>query len=269
VPCIRPGSVPVAGAPAGPRGPRERGSLTAPARCEQLNRLGSATMSDSHVVWWMDANSRWHQGRPPRHWWQGDDGRWYPPTSDDDPTEEVRISPPAGGVHLAGGGRWGNPVETYRDWPRWARIAAPVSAAILALGAAGAAAAAALREADSKVTAADESTITTEPENTATSPDAAAAAPTATTTVATTATTAAPTSTTRAQPDPTPNTVAPGPTSPPSTSPPPSSNGVHPGALCSPEGATALSDEGVPLTCTTQKCHGTPFNQPRWRGATC
>jgi hypothetical protein len=44
---------------------------------------------------------------------------------------------------------------------------------------------------------------------------------------------------------------------------------VHPGALCSPEGATALSDEGVPLTCTTQKCHGTPFNQPRWRAATC
>ncbi len=224
-------------------------------------------MSDSHVNWWMDANSRWHQGRPPPDWRQGSNGRWYPPTSDD-PTAEVTISPPLGGVHLAGDGRRRNRVETYRAWPRWARIAAPLSVAILALGAVGAAAAAGLREADPK-TSADESAITTEPEISAIAPETATAAPNYTTPVATTTTTAAPATTAPAQPDPTPTTVAPVPTSPPPTSPSPSRGSVQPGALCSPEGATALSDDGVPMTCTTQKCHGAPFSQPRWRKATC
>ena len=35
---------------------------------------------------------------------------------------------------------------------------------------------------------------------------------------------------------------------------------MHQGEPCSPEGATAVTSDGVPMTCTTQKCHGAPFD---------
>ncbi len=226
-------------------------------------------MSDSHLNWWMDAHSRWHEGLPPPDWWQASDGRWYPPTWGD-PTREERSGPLSGGRHLAGGGRWQNVVDAYWGWPRWARIATPVSALLLVLGAIGLVAFLGLRDSDRGLAATEEST-TSRLEVTAPSSNAAAAGPTATTTtVSTTTTSPAPTTTAPLQPEPTSTTISERPPSSPTpTTPPESQSGVHARALCSPEGATAVSDEGVPMTCTTQKSRGAPYDQPRWRRTTC
>jgi hypothetical protein len=225
-------------------------------------------VSDSQVSWWMDAHSRWHEGLPPPDWWQASDGRWHPPTWGD-PTEEERIGPVSDGRHLAGGGRWQHVVDAYWSWPRWARIATPVSAMLLALGAIGLVAFLGLRERDGDLTATGEST-TSRPEVTGPSSNAAAGGPAATTTTVSTDTTStAPTSTAPLQPGPTSTTIAPGTAPPPSTTPPQTNGGVQLRAFCSPEGATAVSNEGVPVTCTTQKCHGAPYDQPRWRQTTC
>jgi hypothetical protein len=220
-------------------------------------------MSDSHVNWWMDAGCRWHRGQPPPDWWQAGDGRWHPPAPDDT-TAEIAISPPVGGAHLAGGGGRTNLWDTYRGWPRWARLAAPIAAFVLAIGVLGAAATEGLREDDPETAAMDEATP--ESDTTTTAPKVATPAPTATTTVATTTTDSMASTTAQPQPDPGPTTV-PAPAPPPT--PAPTNNGIHPGAPCSPEGATALSGEGMPMTCTTQKCHGAPYSEPRWRRTAC
>jgi hypothetical protein len=228
-------------------------------------------MSDSHGNWWMDAGARWHQGYPPPDWWQADDGRWHPPAFDD-PTEETTIDPPAGGAHLARGGRRTNVLEAYRGWPRWAQLAGPVVGTILALGVLGAAATEGLREDDADTTI-GQITTTTEP-GTSTSVDQATVAPAAPTTGATTTTASVSGTDASTQPELTPTTVASPPAPPPPTTPvpttsAPTNNDIHPGAPCSPEGSTAVSADGIPLTCTRQKCHGAPYSEPRWRRTTC
>jgi Protein of unknown function (DUF2510) len=44
---------------------------------------------------------------------------------------------------------------------------------------------------------------------------------------------------------------------------------VTPGAFCGGAGATGVSANGVPMTCATQKCDGTLYEQPRWRKSAC
>jgi hypothetical protein len=39
--------------------------------------------------------------------------------------------------------------------------------------------------------------------------------------------------------------------------------------LCSPAGTTGTSADGVPMICSTEKCHGKPYKQPRWRRRSC
>ncbi len=60
-------------------------------------------------------------------------------------------------------------------------------------------------------------------------------------------------------------------TTPPVTTPPttPPQLGVHSGAFCAPEGATGVETAGTPMTCSTQKCDGTPYDQARWRKTVC
>jgi hypothetical protein len=224
-------------------------------------------VSDSHLDWWMDAQSQWHQGEPPPDWWQASDGRWHAPTWED-ATEEASGAAPPGGRHLAGGGRWQHVVDAYWGWPRWARIATPVAAMFVVIAAIGLVAALGLRDGDDGRIATDEST-TTPPESTAPSSDLAAAGPAGTTTTVS-ATTSTASTTTPQESEPTATTIAPPtPSTPPPTAPPEPDRGVQPRAPCSPEGATAVSDEGVPLICTIQKCRGAPYDQPRWREATC
>ena len=220
----------------------------------------------SDVNWWMDASCRWHQGLPPPGWWQAHDGRWHPPAPDD-VTAEMTISPPVAGAHVARSGQRASLLETYRAWPRWARLAGPVAASFLVVGGLGAAAAADLGRNDPEVVATDDPTTTTAPGTAATPPNAAGAPPTATTVATTTA--AVPSGTGTAQPDPTETTVAVDPAAGPPTTPGPTNNDVHQAAACSPEGATALSSDGTSLVCTTHKCHGAPFSEPRWRRADC
>ena len=218
-------------------------------------------MDETHVNWWMDDTSRWHRGFPPIGWWQAEDGRWHPPGDDDELTEEVREVPHAGAAHLAGG--WG--------WPRWARIAVLASVAIVAIVVV---AAAALTDggSDGETVTADVSTTvapsTTAPVAIAPGPAPSAVSPSTgddtdppapPTTQRASTTQGVPTTTTGPPPDP----------GPAPTSPPPSNPAVHQGEACSPEGATAVSSDGVPLTCTTQKCHGAPFDSARWRRTAC
>jgi hypothetical protein len=71
-----------------------------------------------------------------------------------------------------------------------------------------------------------------------------------------------------------PTTTAPPPTAPPTTpapttTQPPPQNYVTPGAFCGSPGATGVTSTGVPMTCSTAKCDGTPYDQPRWRKTTC
>lgn len=94
-----------------------------------------------------------------------------------------------------------------------------------------------------------------------------------TTTEASTSTTAAPVATsppTTSPPQTSPPQTSPPQTSPPQTAPPTTQRQtVHPGAYCSPAGATGYSANGEPMTCSTQKCDGTPYDQPRWRKTNC
>jgi hypothetical protein len=217
------------------------------------------------VNWWMDASCRWHQGLPPPGWWQAHNGRWHPPA--DDTTAEMALGPPGGGAHLATGGRRTDLWGTYRRWPRWARLAVPVAASILIIGVLGAAATGGLREGDPNTTATEGAD--TDPESTTTVPNGEIPAPTATNTVAAPTSASVPGTTIPAGTEPAPTTIPGVPAPPPPTTPDPTNNDIHPGARCSPEGATALSADGVPMICTTQKCHGAPYRQPQWRRTAC
>jgi hypothetical protein len=221
----------------------------------------------SDVNWWMDANCRWHKGLPPPGWWQARNGRWHPPASDDT-TTEMTIGPSAGAAHLAGGGRRANLVATYRSWPRWARLAAPISAFVLTIGVLAAAATGGLLDNDPETTATDETAPATDPSTTVAPATTGAPASTAASTHATT-TVHLPSAPTPAEQDPVPTTSATTPAPEPPATTAPTNNDIHPGAPCSPEGATAISSDGIHLTCTRQKCHGAPFSEPRWRRTTC
>ncbi len=233
-------------------------------------RLGYEAMDETSVNWWMDDTSRWHRGVPPAGWRQADDGRWHPP-GDNEPTVEMSPVLPGGAAHLGrgsadGAGGWG--------WPRWARIgvlASVVLAAVVVI--AGAAMTDGGGEDDGAVVIGRSTTTST-----------VAGAPSATTgqqapdTRAPAASTAGPTTTEGSdapapdttEPVPPTTTVAPEvPPTPAPTAPAPSGTGARPGSPCSPEGATAITQDGVPMTCTAQKCHGAPFDSPRWRRTAC
>src|ERR687892_19141 len=214
---------------------------------------GWVQREDGHYYppWWMDDDGQWHEGEPPADWVQAEDGHYYrpppPPAGPDDATRldeppwvtaeptqpydpEPYDSEPPGAyapAHATPAGRRGI-VGTYWSWPRWARIAAPLSVAIIGLGTVGVMAADPDESDGEQGAAEDDSTTTTERP----------------------ATTAAPT------------------TSPPATQPRSGGSVTH-GAFCSPAGATGTSADGVPMTCSTEKCHGTPHEQPRWRRTSC
>ena len=142
----------------------------------------------------MSHDGRWRTDAVPPGWWQHPDGRWFPP--DDD---EVKRGAAA----------------VYRSWPRWAKIAAPVSAAILALAILGAVAGEP-QEGDRAIVASSDE---------AAPPPTTERPQTTSTTVRTTTTTTAPTTTappTTAAPTTTaPPTTAPRPPPPPTPPPPP------------------------------------------------
>jgi hypothetical protein len=88
-------------------------------------------MEETGVNWWMDANNRWHRGRPPAGWWQAENRRWHPPAKHE-PIEEVRESPLAGPAHFAGGARSPG-LAAGRGWPRWALYAVLALVAVAAV----------------------------------------------------------------------------------------------------------------------------------------
>jgi hypothetical protein len=154
-------------------------------------------MGDSPAGPWRSPGGHWNQGHPPDGWRQASDGRWYPPTpapigrnGDSSPPDDD--APRRGG--LAG------IADTYRQWPRWAKVAAPLTAAMLVIAAIDAL----VSEPD------EESTTTATTEETTTT-----ARPTTTTTTEPTTTTDATTSTTTTT---TPPTTAPRTTSAPDDS---------------------------------------------------
>jgi hypothetical protein len=101
--------------------------------------------------WWFGPDRRWRKGEPPPRWSQAADGSWHPPADDpsggspsggdDGDDRDDREALPA--RHMAGvderpeGGRRRSWVSAGagagdRDWP-WARIAGPVSIAVVTL----------------------------------------------------------------------------------------------------------------------------------------
>jgi hypothetical protein len=115
-------------------------------------------------------------------------------------------------------------------------------------------------------------TTTERPTTTAEAQEVAAPTTAAPTTAATVATTAPPPTAapvTAAATTAPPETTAPPP--PPETTTTAASSGgsVHPGSYCSPAGAEGTSENGTPMTCSTESCDGKPYDQPRWRRTTC
>jgi hypothetical protein len=88
-------------------------------------------MDEPGVNWWMDANNRWHRGRPPAGWWQAENRQWHPPAKHE-PIEEVRESPPRGPAHFVGGARSPG-LATGRGWPRWVLYAVLALVAVAAV----------------------------------------------------------------------------------------------------------------------------------------
>ena len=256
-------------------------------------------MNETRANWWMDDRSRWHRGLPPAGWWQAEDGRWHPadddryppghdgPTQDHDPTQEydplhgdddpvhghdptqeIGERPFPGAAHLAGGPR-SAATEDGWGWPPWARIAVLAAMVVIATLVVGLAA---LTDDPDDSGEAVTGTSTTLPLDVTTAPTTAGSD-------GPRATSAAPGTEGRddgasapstSRPAPSATTASPQtPSAPATTTPPPSAGGIRPGAGCSPEGATALSQDGVPMTCTTHKCHGAPFETPRWRRTAC
>ena len=225
-------------------------------------------MDETRVNWWMDDTSRWHRGLPPAGWRQADDGRWHP-LGDDEPTEEMAQTPPAGAAHLAVdrspdvAGGWG--------WPRWARVAVLASVVLVAVVViAGAAMTGGGGEDDGAVVTGGSTTTTTAGTSAAPATEPSATDPQAASGGPSTTEGSDPPAPDTTEPVPTTTTVAPEvpPTPAPTTSPPPAP-GARLGSPCSPEGATAITQDGVPMTCTAQKCHGAPFDSPRWRRTAC
>jgi hypothetical protein len=71
---------------------------------------------------------------------------------------------------------------------------------------------------------------------------------------------------------PRPSTTVPPPDTtiaPPSTTPNPGGPPVREGGRCSDVGATAVTSNGTPVTCSTTACNGDSYDQPRWRRTIC
>ena len=71
---------------------------------------------------------------------------------------------------------------------------------------------------------------------------------------------------------PRPSTTVPPPDTtitPPSTAPNPGGPPAREGWRCSDVGATAVTSNGTPVTCSTTACDGDPYDQPRWRRTIC
>ncbi len=224
-------------------------------------------MEETISDWWMDARTNWHRGRPLEGWWQAGDGRWHAPDDrdDDDPAGDIEGEPPAEAAHFAGGSP--SPDRERGDQPGWGRNAILASLAIVAIVVAGAAAIV-----GSGLDQNQSGPTTTVVAGAAVPPSLGPEVPQTTSTVTATSSSggvAQSASPTTERASETASTVVPTSTSAPPTSGPPSIAAPRPGATCSPEGATALTAVGVPLTCTAEKCHGVPFDTPRWRRTTC
>ncbi len=178
-----------------------------------------------------------------------------------------------GAAHLAGGSRppgvaggWG--------WPRWARIGVLASVALVAIVViAGAALTGGGGEDDrAAVTGGTTTTLASgTPGASATEPPATdSPAPADSSGEPATTEASDPTAPATTEPAPTTTTAPPEvPPAPAPTTPAPPGSGARQGSPCSPEGATAITQDGVPMTCTAQKCHGAPFDSPRWRRTAC
>lgn len=234
-------------------------------------------MTDTGSGWWTSGgDGRWYHGDPPAGWVQASDGRWYPPappppvpppppwspaSNDREPTqwgtaqdddgewEETQAYQPAH-LHAAAPSGVRGVADTYRSWPRWARIAAPVTAAFIGLGALGAAVD--QREDPDDVEVAAQSTTTSE--STSTTEERV------TTTVASTTTTAPPTTTTTAPPPPPTTAPPPPPQTEPEVSPPPPPPSPPPSGDCHPS-----YDPCVPIASDVD-CLGGSGNGPEYVG---
>jgi len=179
---------------------------------------------------WRDAGGRWRSGEPPLDWRRDEEGRWHPTAV---PTQ-VRVPPSAPG--------WQPPIgpvpgdgsrEIGGKRPPTGPVEVVRSWPVWVK---------AVMAASALVLGAAVVTAATSGGSAGSGGDQGDAAPASTTAA---------------------------PATSPSPTEAPSGAGVRPGAVCSPAGIGGVTLDATPLTCATNECDGTPYDQPRWRNAVC
>ena len=229
-------------------------------------------------------------GQPPPGWWRASDGNFYPPeqlpagwTVDEHgntrKTPSSAIAPPVAPLDrlpLVPPLRIGSPGPSarspeiglgsttaptalratrapsrYKRWPLWARITAPVVAALALL---------------TGIIALSGGNSNGPSKNLVNAPQPASTLAVAATTLVVT-TTAPPSTTQATATPPSAAPTIPQPTTPPTTAPPATTatvrQGVKSGALCTPEGARGVTSTGAAMICNTTLAD----SSPRWRAA--
>jgi len=246
-------------------------------------------------AWWLAGDGHWREGTPPSGWVQAGDRRWYPY----DPPEtaegyarkfEVAHGPtltvlalgrsPDGddtGEEDALASSYDEPaydpddddIEEERRRPAWVLVGVLVALLVAVVGVVGVMAQThAGSDGEAGPTVAPAPPSSAPPSSTATT--AGERGPLVPTVTAAPPVTTLPQGPSTTVP-PTPSTTVPPPgtTAPPSTAPNPGGPPIREGFRCSDVGATAVTSNGTPVTCSTTTCEGDNNPEPRWRRTNC
>ena len=248
-------------------------------------------------AWWLAGDGHWREGTPPSGWVQAGDRRWYPydpPETAEGYARKFEVAHGRSATLLALGrspdgddtgeedalewsyedpayGPDDDDIEEERRRPAWLLVGVLVALLVAVVGVVGVMAQThdgSDGEAGPTVgtappsSAPRSSTTTTAVESGPLVPTVTAAPPVTT-----------PSTTVPREPS---TTVPPGPSTtvpPPETTAPPSTNPGGPpireGGRCSDVGATAVTSNGTPVTCSTTTCDGNNNPEPRWRRTNC
>jgi hypothetical protein len=248
-------------------------------------------------AWWLAGDGHWREGTPPSGWVQAGDRRWYPydppetaegyarkfevahgrtatvlalgrsPDGDDTGEEDALVWSYDDDAY--GPDDEDDDIEGERRRPAWVLVGVLVAVLVAVVGVVSVMA----QTHDGSDGAAGPTGATTPPST---------APPSSTTTAVesgplvtatppvTTPSTTVPRGPSTTVP-PTPSTTVPPPetTAPPSTAPNPGGPPIREGFRCSDVGATAVTSNGTPVTCSTTTCEGDSNPEPRWRRTTC
>jgi hypothetical protein len=250
-------------------------------------------------VWWLAGDGHWREGTPPSGWVQAGDRRWYPydpPETAEGYARKFEVAHGRSATLLALGRspdgddtgeedalEWSyedpaygpdddDDIEEERRRPAWLLVGVLVALLVAVVGVVGVMAQThdgSDGEAGPTVGTAPPSSAPRSSTTTTTAVESGPLVPTVTAAPPVTT----PSTTVPREPS---TTVPPGPSTtvpPPETTAPPSTNPGGPpireGFRCSDVGATAVTSNGTPVTCSTTTCDGDNNPEPRWRRTNC